>query len=194
MSRVERCTVRVLALALAVLASLASSARADDDDDDFDEDGEFVRFPRVSVAVAYTGYGTRIDDHSVTGWGPTLEIAVGKQRWQYLVEGGFATAGINAWTENAVDSRIQGHVLRGGLGARWLARQFRPDDSGGIELYLVSVVGAQRFRFDTMRETRPEVGFGFGLQGRSFRRPRLAFRLEARVLFEGFLGGLGVVW
>jgi hypothetical protein len=193
-SRVDCWTVRTLAFALAVLASLASAARADEDDGDFDEDGDFVGFRRWSIALAYNGHGTRIDDRSVTGWGPAFEVAIGRERWQYLVEAGFASAGMNEWTDSAYDARVDGRMLRGGIGARWLARQFRPDASGGIELYLVSAVGGHRFYFDTMRVSRPEISFGFGVQGRSFSRPRLAFRLEARVLVEGFTGGLGVVW
>ena len=93
-------------------------------------------------------------------------------------------------------------MLRGGLGARWLARQFRPDSSGAIELFLVSLVGGQRYYLEQDdRVTRPELALGVGLQGRSFRRPRFAFRLDARVLYTsddsnsmGFMSGVGFVW
>jgi hypothetical protein len=75
-------------------------------------------------------------------------------------------------------------MLRGDLGARWLARQFRPDSAGGIELFLLSAVGVQSFRFESdARLTRPELAFGFGIQGRMYRKPRIGFRLDSRLLF-----------
>lgn len=207
--------MRVLALVLATLAVLASAAHADDDDD---EDGDFVGFPRLSIGFMVSGHGTRIGGQSETGLGPSVEVALGKQRWQYLVEAGFATAGMTDETTGAGEARIGGRVVRGGLGARWLARQFRPDRKGGIELFLLSLVGAQHYSFEgTTRLTRPELAFGVGVQGRSFRRPRLTFRLDARVLFTpndsegalvgcrgqcmaeagsstGFMSGIGFAW
>jgi hypothetical protein len=75
-------------------------------------------------------------------------------------------------------------MASGGLGVRWLARQFRPSTTGGIELFLLSRAGLQRFYLgDNTRLGRPELAFGFGIQGRTYKRPRLAFRLDARVLF-----------
>ncbi len=207
--------MRVLAVALVALVAVTSAARADDDDDT-DEDGAFVPVPKLSLGVAFNGHGMRIHGRSESGYGLSAEIGLGRGRWQYLVEGGFAAAGMNAWTTGAADMRIDGRLLRGGLGARWIARQFRPDSKGAFELFLLSLVGAQRFAMDDgTRLSRPELAFGFGLQGRSFRRPRFAVRLEARVLFTpedrddapacrgrcmepsastGFMGGIGVAW
>ncbi len=75
-------------------------------------------------------------------------------------------------------------MLHGDLGVRWLARQFRPDSSGGIELFLLSALGIQRYYVaNASRLTRPELAFGVGMQGRLYRKPRIAFRLDVRVLF-----------
>jgi hypothetical protein len=185
---------------MVVCASAAPrDARADDDGD---EDG-FVAMPRRSIAVGVAGHGTRLDGRSESGFGPTLEVALGLDRWQYFVEGAFATAGVNAWTTGVADMRIDGRMLRGGIGARWLARQFR-DRSGAIEMFLSSLVGLQRFYIeDGTRLTRPEIAVGFGLQGRMLQRPRLGFRLDAHVLFTphrddeastGFMGGFALLW
>lgn len=174
--------MRVLASALALVA-LAGVAHADDDDDD--EDGELKPLPTFSIAISVGGHGTRIGGKSEAGFGPTLELAYGRGRWQYFVEGGFQTAGLREWTAGALEpSTLDGRVLRADLGARWLARQFRPDSAAGIELFLMSTAGVQRFRFvNDARLTRPELAFGFGIQGRMYRKPRIGFRLDARVLF-----------
>jgi hypothetical protein len=171
--------VRVLALAsLVALAAGASRGTARADDDGGDEDGEFKPFPALSIAVAVTVHSTRIGGQRETGVGPTLELALGRARWQYFVEGSFATA------RTSTDAMVGGSMASGGLGLRWLARQFRPGSNAGIELFLLSRAGFQRFYLaDNMRLDRPELAFGFGIQGRVFKRPRLAFRLDARVLF-----------
>lgn len=197
--------MRVLAFVLAFFAASAGARADDDDDGDGDEDGDFVPQPTFSIAISAGGHGSRIGEHAESGVGPSLELALGRGRWQYLAEGGFATASRSAWTTGALEMTIGGRMLRGGLGARWLARQFRPDSHGGIELFLLSTLGAHRYYFDDgMRLTRPELGVGFGMQGRLYKRPRLAFRLDVRVLFmpsgdesdagTGFSTGFGVAW
>lgn len=169
--------MRRVALALTTLAALAGVVRAD-------EDPDHVPFKRLSAAIGVQGHGTRIGGRSEGGFGPTLELALGRGRWQYLAEGAIATSSMSDWTTPATEMDIDGSLLRGGIGARWLARQFMPDDSGGIELVLHSLLGVQRFYFDDgSRLLRPELAVGAGVQGRVYRRPRLAFRIEARVLF-----------
>ena len=189
--------MRVLATATAVLAmvaALSSGARADDDADD--EDGEYIGVPKRSIGISFGGHGTRIDDKTESGFGPTLELALGKDRWQYFLEGGFASSNLTM-TPNTV---IGGRVAHGGLGLRWIARQFRPDSSGGIELFLLTRAGLQRYYLDNdMRMSRPELALGFGLQGRLYKRPRFAFRLDMRILATpdetpGFSCGFGVAW
>lgn len=207
--------MRVLALACALLVA-TSIAHADDGDDD-DVDGAFVALPAYSVAIMLAGHGTRIGGHSETGFGPSLELALGGGRWQYFIEGGIATSGMNAWTTGALQMYVDGHMTHGGIGARWLARQFRPNSRHGVELYLVSRAGLERFELETTRLTRAELAVGFGLQVRMFKRPRLAIRLDARVLYTpsdpddalvacsgncaaeagsstGFATGLGFAW
>ena len=190
---------------LAALVASTGVARADDDDDaDEDtEDGAFVPMPKRSIGISLLGHGTRINGKSESGFGPALEFALGRGRWQYFVEAGFASVSMSTWTTSALDMDVTGRMARGGLGARWLARQFRPDESGGIELYLMSMVGIQRFYMDNaMRLSRPELSFGFGMQPRIYKKVKLAVRLDARVLFTpdgsnsstGFLGGIGVGW
>jgi hypothetical protein len=137
--------VRVLAFALALIA--ASTAARADEDDETGEDGEFVPVPKRSVAVSFAGHGTRIGGHSETGVGPSLELALGRGRWQYFGEGGLASANVSAPAANE-DGTIRGRMAHAGLGARWIARQFRPDGGGGIELFLLSRLGMHRFYLD----------------------------------------------
>ncbi len=172
--------MRVFAFALALVA-VTSVARADDDD----EDGDFVPMKTLSVAVAIGGHSTRIGGQSETGLGPSLELAYGRGRWQYIIEGGFATATLSEPEVGGNEPvTTSGRMLHGDLGLRWLARQFRPDSIGGVELLLLSALGVQRYYLgDATRLTRPELAFGFGIQGRLYRRPRIAFRLDMRVLF-----------
>jgi len=169
------------------------------DDDDEDEDGEFIGVPKFSVGLMVGGHGTRLDGKSESGFGTSLELALGSQRWQYFVEAGLGTSNIAPSTTNT-SYMVTGRMVQGGLGARWIARQFRPDSDGGIELYLLSRAGMERFYLDDdTRTSRPELDFGFGLQGRIYKRPRLAFRLDARVLLTpnespGFSSGIGFAW
>jgi hypothetical protein len=175
-------TVRALACVLAI-AALAAPARADDDDDD---DGDYAPFPTRSIAIGGYGHSTHVAGHSEGGFGPTLELAYGRGRWQYLAEGSYASADRDPTMTplSPGQTRIEGHVWRGALGARWLARQFTPDSSGGVELFLMSLAGMQHYHYaGGSKLTRPEVAFGVGIQGRIYRKPRVAFRLDMRLLF-----------
>ena len=206
--------MRVLACAL-VLVAATGVARADDDD--YDVDGEFVGVPKLSVALSLGGHGTRIGGQSETGFGSSLEFALGRKRWQYFIEGSIGTARLATSTADPTAS-IGGRLASYGLGARWIARQFRPGSAGGVEMFLLSRAGMQRYYFvDGTRLGRPELAFGFGIQGRVYRRPRIGFRFDARVLFTpndsesslvacsgrcmnemgsstGFSSGIGFVW
>lgn len=198
--------MRVPALAVIALVAATSGVRAETDVDEdkyFDDDGAFEPFPKLSIGVTLNGHGTRVRGHAERGFGAALELALGRARWQSFVEAGLATASIDTWTAGAGEMRVGGRMVRGGLGMRWLARQFRRDDGAGIELFLLSLVGAERYDLDNMpRVTRPELAFGVGLQGRSFHRPRFAFRIDARMLYTpegdddstGFMGGIGFAW
>lgn len=170
-------------------------ARADNTIDD--EDGDFVPLPKRNIGLSLSGHGTRIHGQSESGVGPSLELALGNDRWQYIAEGGFATSNR---TMPGTENTIGGRMLRGALGVRWLARQFRPDSGGGIELFLLSLAGAQRYYLDDgMRLTRAELALGFGMQARIYKRPHLTFRIDARVLLTpndptGFMSGVGFAW
>lgn len=171
--------MRVLAFALTLVAA-TGVARADDDDGTDDVDGEFVPLPKRSIGLSVGGHSSRIAGQSENGFGTTLELALGRDRWQYFIEAGLATSHVTSADKSIP---IDGRMLSGGLGLRWLARQFRPDSSGGVELFLLSRAGLQRFYLDDgTRLGRPELAFGFGLQGRIYKRPRIAFRLDARIL------------
>ena len=166
------------------LVALSGAARADEDDDD--PDGDYQPFPTKSIAVGGYGHATHVAGHAEGGFGLTMELAYGRGRWQYLVEGGFASADRDpAMTPLAPEEmRIGGHMTRAALGARWLARQFTPDSSGGVELFLLSLAGVEHYHYEGgSKLTRPEIGFGVGIQGRIYRKPRVAFRLDMRLLF-----------
>ncbi len=169
-----------------VLAALGSgTVRADDSDDD-DDDGDYEPFPTRSIAIGGYGHVTHVANHEESGFGATLELAYGRGRWQYLAEGSISGSERDpAMTSLQVgEERISGHVWRGTVGARWLARQFMPDSSGGIELFLLSLAGLEHYHYDGgSKLTRPEVAFGVGIQGRVYKKPRLAFRLDMRLLF-----------
>lgn len=197
--------MRVLAFALALIAASGVAHADGDDDDDEDEDGEFVPLPNRSVALSFVGHGTRLGGHSEGGMGSSLELALGHGRWQYFGEGALSSSSVTA-------TAATGRMAQLGIGARWLARQFRPDGGGGVELFLLSRLGMQRFYLDDgTRLGRPELAIGFGVQGRLYKRPRIAFRLDARVLMSpndreacrpdcmdasstGFSTGVGLAW
>lgn len=192
-------TVRVLACVLLAAVATTSVARADDDDDD--EDGDFSGFRTLSAGVSMPYHTTRIDGHAESGVGPAFELALGRYRWQYLVEGSFATSRVDTPMMTAPGAQSRGSLARGGVGARWLARQFRPASSGAFELCLLSMLGIQHFSFDDRQLTRPELALGVDMQVRALRRRRLTVRFDARVLYTpgerdgmGFSAGGGLAW
>jgi hypothetical protein len=173
--------VRLLLLAVAVSLAATATARADEDDD---EDGELVAFPKRSIGLSGVGHGSYIGAISESGFGVGLELALGRGRWQYFGESTLASTGYSSWTTGIDEMVVTGKMLHGGAGVRWLARQFRPDSGGGFELFLVSALGMQRFYFnDGGRLTRPELALGTGFQVRLYKRPRLAIRVDIRVVF-----------
>jgi hypothetical protein len=164
--------------------AVSAVAHADEPQKTDDEDGAFVPFPKRSIGFGLMIHGTGIGSDRESGVGPVAEFAIGRDRWQYLAEFAISTSTRQeANADPSYDMGIAGKVLHGGAGVRWLARQFRPDQGAGVELFLLSMLGVQRFTFDDGRLTRPELAAGFGMQVRTYRRPRLAFRLDARVLF-----------
>lgn len=177
--------VRHAWLALALVIAVAPVARAEDAPDEDDDDASpYVPLARHSIAVGFLGHGTRIAGVSESGGGPVVELALGIGRWQPFAEAMIASAGASSWTAPATDMRVDGWMGRGGLGIRWLARQFAPDDGGAFELYLQAFAGVERFWWhDGTRLLRPDVGVGLGTQIRVFAFHDLTMRLDARVLF-----------
>src|SRR5258706_9482331 len=122
---------------------------------------------------------------------------------------------------SALDSRVDGWMGRGGLGVRWLAREFEPDPSLGIELSLEALAGLEKFWWhDGSRMSRPDVGIGTGTQFRAYDWHAFTFRIDVRLMFTpsdrdglwvscrgttcppsgqhtsstGFMTGIGVAW
>lgn len=155
---------------LAVIgALLAASATASADEL---EDPDYAPFPIVSLAP-----GVQRD---ALGIGPSLELAIGNDRWQYLGEGSISRSS-----------------KRGALGVRWLARQFAFDTHAGIELFLVAT-GGERWRRDGMGTT-PELTVGPGIQLRGLRNNWFLLRIDARAVFTDsaqttFLTGMTFGW
>jgi len=159
-------------------------------DDEGTEDPTYTPFPRVSVAAALQAHGSEVQGHYESGLGPALELAVGSGRWQLTGEGSIASS---------TRMKDTGSVSRAAVGLRWLARQFAPDHDGGVELYLASAVGAERFDVGDVTTRRSELALGGGLQLRLFHHPRFIVRFDARAVFTdanrtGYLVGMGGGW
>jgi hypothetical protein len=162
-------------LVLPVLAALASPAFAGDDPDDDPEDESYAAFPGHAVAIGLHGHGSRVDGQTEGGVGPVIELALGRQRWQYVVEAGISTSSRN---------QVDGNQMRAALGARWLARQFAPNRYVGLELLLGADAGVQRLAYhDGARTVRPEVALGMAIQGRLYHRPHVTLRVDLRAVF-----------
>lgn len=184
MSAVGNRTVRTFALTvITAVCALGAPALADEEPDD-DEDAAYIPNHRLSVAAGPQIHGGRIGGRSERGTGLSIEAAYGRGRWQYLVEGTVSSSNKDDLNEPTRADRIAGNRLRAALGLRWIARQFQLDETGGLELFLLSTLGVQRYHHDNGdRLIRPEVGLGFGIQARKIRRPRFTYRLDARVVF-----------
>lgn len=189
--------MRLIVLCLVLLA--AGAARADEED----VDGDFVALPKRAVGVMFVAHSARLGGRDEGGAGAALDLAIGRGRWQYFIEGTLSSAALGEG-----DMTTSGRMLHGGLGARWLARQFRDQDkNGGFEMFLSSLVGVQRFYIDDgMRMTRPELALGFGMNARLYKGPRLGLRFELRIVFTpnddelesgtntGYVAATGVTW
>jgi hypothetical protein len=191
--------VRLL-VCLALLVS-TTVAYADDDEDD---DG-FTPNHRLSVAVGFAGHGSRVHGETEGGMGAIGELAIGSGRWQYIGEALVGSAGRGDPTDELM--HVGGRMLHGGAGLRWIARQFRPTERAGVELFLTSIAGVERFYFnDGGRVTRTTASLGVGMQVRGFKKPRFAIRIDGRVVFfrdsmdstspaaPGYMTGFSFAW
>jgi len=159
---------------LVLLAALASPAVADDDDSD-----GLPPAPAHAVTLGVMGYGGRLAGVPQGGWGPDLELALGHDRWQYFVE-----AAAMRSTLGPDRDQLVGHAVRGGVGARWLARSFELGRTGTLDMHVEAFAGAARLSFDGMkRVSRPDLGVGVGYIIRRTERHQLGLRLSARIFF-----------
>jgi len=175
--------VRRLVLTARLLSSRLVSA-----DDEVEPD--YPPFRTLATAGRAQWHGSHEGGQYESGFGPSVEVALGSGRWQYTVEGSVATS---------ATMEASGSLARGVAGVRWLARQFAPASAAGIELFLTAAAGGRRFAYDDATATRAELDLGAGLQVRRFSRPHLALRLDVRAVFTGgtrtgTLTGVSVAW
>lgn len=144
-----------------------------------DEDPDVEPVKTVTGGLYFSGHAGTLDGVAAGGLGPTAELALGSGRTQYVLEGGVAWV-----TLGASDVTDDGVMVRGALGARWIARSFDFDREGALEMTLAGLAGVRKSWWDARGEVvRPELGFGAGLQMRKYRRPHLGIRFEIRVVF-----------
>jgi hypothetical protein len=156
---------------------IASPALAEVDDE------ALSPLAKRSITVGVGGHNGKLAGLDENGWGPNLELAIGRPRWQYFAEGGVARVKLGP-----VGDRTPGFKWRGGVGVRWLARSFELGDRGSIDMQLEAFTGVSRFQFEDLpRFTRPDLGFGVGYQVRGFfgdeRRKQAGLRVTMRVYF-----------
>lgn len=129
--------------------------------------------PTAAVGLAWTGFAVPVAGEQTSGGGAILDAALGRRRWQ-----GFAELGVIRLHDHL------GELGRGGLGVRWLARQWVPQAGGAVEMFLSSGAGLERYWWrDGSRALRPDVFAGVGLQLRALAFHGLTFRYELRVVF-----------
>jgi hypothetical protein len=182
--------VRHIAL---VLLALTAAAHADPDTDD--EDQYFASFPKLSVAAGMTGHDSHIDGKPETGMTAVLELAYGRGRWQYLVEGDLGTTNL----QTTMTSHVAGRFQRAAVGMRWLARQFIPFDPLGIELYLRGTGGLESYRWTDERTlSRPDLDVGLSFAARAFNRVHVFTRFDIDLIFAsgdtGLTAGMVLGW
>lgn len=118
----------------------------------------------VEVSAGYMAHAGKLAGIDESGMAANLEVALGSGRWQGFGEASFGYAELGP-----EDDETTGEHLRGGLGARWLARTFELTRRATIDMHLEAAVGYSRFYFDGMRGfSRPDVGAGVGYRLRAF--------------------------
>jgi hypothetical protein len=175
--------IATLCFALAALAAPAGSAGAEQIAED-DPDLAYLAVPTVAGGVGVFGHATYLGALPQVGYGPSLELALGSGRSQLFGEAALAYASQQSWTSNAYDANVVGWMARGGLGVRWLARQFQVDRSAGLELFLLGGAGIERYWWKSSGKlTRPDVDLGVAIQMRAWGFHQIGMRMEARVVF-----------
>ena len=152
------------------LLALAAPARADV------EDRDPVLPQTRQVAAGLIGHGGRYLGQSMGGWGPFVEVAAGRGRFQYFAELG----GMRITIGEDADQR-RGMFVRGGAGVRWLARSFQLDERISIDMNLEAFAGLGQLRWEQAeRVLRPDLGVGLGYQVRKLAGWKLTMRVSAR--------------
>lgn len=165
--------MRRIALALLLVASAAHA-----------EDDPFHAAPARAIGLAFVAHVTHIGGQVESGTGADLELALGSGRWQYFAEGSLSHVDAGSTMAGAPEYDAHGWMGRGGVGVRWLARQFVFDPGGAAELYLEAVTGVEQYRWEDGGElTRPDLGAGIGMQMRAWALRGATLRLGARVVF-----------
>lgn len=168
MSCVDR-DVHRIGLAL-VLVSATAFAEGDE---------RFEPAPGMAVAVGFAVQDSQIGALHESGLGVDAEGALGTGRTQFFGELSALSAAIDVPMNGP-----RGTFGRGGVGVRWLARQFQPEREFGFELYLEAVAGVERFWWDGGGQlTRPDLGIGIGWQLRSWELHNVTMRTGMRVMF-----------
>lgn len=133
----------------------------------------------LSAGLSFSGYAGATNGVPTNGVGPTAEVALGFGRTQLFLEGG------PAWLKLGVlEPREDAFVVRGALGARWIARSFEFDNAGAVEMTLDALAGANKIsRGADDRVVRPELALGVALQMRKFRNPHMSVHFRIRLYF-----------
>lgn len=191
--------MRLLVCLVCLVLLVSATAHADDEDDAF--------YPNRghSFAIGFAGHGSRVRGQSEGGFGALAELAIGNGRWQYIGEGLVGSASLGDPNDQLV--YVSGRMLHGAVGLRWIARQFSPESSAGVELFLMSLAGVERFYFDDgERVLRANASLGVGMQVRGFKKPHFALRVDGRIVFfrdehmttssgaPGFMTGFAFAW
>jgi hypothetical protein len=164
--------VRAL-LGLLIAIATTAPARADV------EDTDVIPVPRSEVAAGLVGHAGRYLGRSEGGFGPYVEVAAGRGRWQYFGELGATKLDLG---KDPVERT--GVFVRGGGGVRWLARSFRFDEAVAIDMNLEAFAGLGQLRWDHAEKVlRPDLGVGLGYQLRLLRWKKVTLRVSARAYF-----------
>lgn len=164
--RTPQHTLLVVAVSVLAVAPAAAEPRVTPND-------------ALGVEVAGGGFGLDEGDVSVGAIGTQLELALGRERWQYFISGfaGYAIAEHGRVTN-------EGFALRPAVGARYVARSFAFGDEAALELGFEGSVGMDLvwWRGGTSSR-RPDLQLGVDWQARMFDGRLRAVRLLVALAF-----------
>lgn len=155
-----------------LIAVLSRTAHADP------ERSEVVPVPAWSIGLAMAAHSGTVAGQPSAGYGPSAELAIGARRTQLFLEGG------PQWIWLGMPGALErGLLLRGAVGARYLARSFELGGAGAMEMLIEGVGGAQKIWLAADDITRPELAFGIGFQVRRYARRQITMRVSIRAMF-----------